>query len=64
MQGNVKVKFTILSSGKVGNISVSGPKVFHKSARNAVKSAFPINVKSAPITFPKSINIILRYQIR
>jgi protein TonB len=43
MQGNVKVKFTILSSGKVGNISVSGPKVFHKSVRNAVKRAFPIN---------------------
>ena len=64
MQGNIKVKFTILSSGKVGNISVSGPKVFHKSARNAVKSAFPINAKNAPITLPKSINITLRYQIR
>ena len=64
MQGNVKVKFTILSSGKVGNISVTGPKVFHKSARNAVKSAFPINAKNAPITLPKSINITLRYQLR
>ncbi len=64
MQGNVKVKFTILSSGKVGNISVSGPKVFHKSARNAVKSAFPINTKNAPIALPKSINITLRYQLR
>ena len=64
MQGNVKVKFTILGSGKVSNISVSGPKVFHKSARNAVKSAFPINAKNAPISLPKSINITLRYQLR
>jgi len=64
MQGSVKVKFTILSSGKVGHISVSGPKVFHSSARHAVKSAFPVNVTNAPISLPKSINITLRYQIR
>jgi protein TonB len=64
MQGTVKVEFTILSNGNVGNISVSGPKVFHRSARNAVKNAFPVNVKSAPITLPKIINITLRYQIR
>lgn len=64
MEGKVKVKFTILQSGKVGNISVSGPKVFHSSARNAVKRAFPINVKNATISLPQSINITLRYQIR
>lgn len=64
MQGTVKVEFTILSDGNVGNISVSGPKVFHSSARNAVESAFPVNVKGAPISLPKSINITLRYQIR
>jgi len=64
MQGTVKVEFTILSNGNVGNISVSGPKVFHSSARNAVESAFPVNVKSAPISLPKSINVTLRYQIR
>ncbi len=64
MQGTVNVEFTILSNGNVGNISVSGPKVFHQSARNAVESAFPVNVKNAPITLPKSINITLRYQIR
>jgi len=64
MQGTVKVEFTILSNGNVGNIFVSGPKVFHRSVRNAVKNAFPVNVKSAPITLPKSINITLRYQLR
>ena len=64
MQGAVKVKFTILSSGKVGHISIDGPKVFHNSARDAVKCAFPINAKNAPISLPMSVNITLRYQIR
>lgn len=64
MHGSVKVEFTILRSGKVGHISVSGPKVFHNSAREAVKKAFPISTKNAPITLPSSINITLRYQIR
>jgi protein TonB len=64
MQGSIKVKFTILRSGKVGHISVDGPKVFRNSARGAVKSAFPINAKKAPISLPMSVNITLRYQIR
>ena len=64
MQGTVDVKFTILSNGNVGNVLVNGPKVFHTSAQNAVKSAFPIDVKNAPISLPKTINIKLRYQIR
>lgn len=64
IQGAVNVKFTILNSGKVGNISVSGPKVFHSSAQNAVQSAFPIDVKKAPISLPANINITLQYKIR
>ena len=64
MQGSVKVKFTILASGKVGNISVRGPKVFHSSARNAVKSAFPVNAKNAPLSLPANVNLTLRYKIR
>ena len=64
MQGSVKVKFTILRSGKVGNISLNGPKIFHNSARAAVKSAFPVNAKNAPISLPQSINLTLRYQLR
>lgn len=64
MQGSIKVRFTILRSGKVGNISLNGPKIFHKSARAAVKSAFPVNAKNAPISLPQSINLTLRYQLR
>jgi len=64
MEGIVKVKFTILANGNVGHITVQGPKIFHNSAKNAVKSTFPISVKKAPIALPASINITLRYQMR
>jgi protein TonB len=64
MQGSVKVKFTILANGNVGHISVSGPKVFYNSAKNAVKNAFPINAKKSPISLPTSINLTLHYKVR
>ncbi len=64
MQGIVKVKFTILANGNVGHISVSGPKVFHNSARHAVKSAFPVSTRNVPIALPQSINITLHYKLR
>ena len=64
MQGTVKIRFTILKSGRVGNISASGPKVFHNSAKSAVKKAFPINVKNAPLRLPTTVNLSLRYKLR
>ena len=64
MQGTVKVRFTILKSGRVGNISVKGPKVFQNSAKSAVKKAFPINVKNAPLRLPTTVNLSLRYRLR
>lgn len=64
MQGTVIVTFTVLPSGKVSNICLNGPKVFHNSARYAVKSAFPISVKNIPVSLPATVNITLRYQIR
>lgn len=64
MQGSVKVKFTILANGQVSNIRLSGSKLFHSSARNAVQKAFPVNVKNAPLSFPQTVNVTLRYQLR
>jgi protein TonB len=63
MQGVIRVRFTILANGRVGNISLSGPKVFHASARKAVKSAFPVNVKKAPLHLPTTVNLSLRYTL-
>ena len=64
MQGSVKVRFTILKSGNVTDIRVSGKKVFYKSARAAIKKAFPISTKNMPMSLPQTINLTLRYQIR
>ncbi len=64
MQGKVKVEFTILATGNVGHISVSGPKVFHNSARYAVKSAFPVNTESVSFALPQSVNLTLHYQFK
>lgn len=64
MQGVVKVRFTILANGRVGNISVNGPKVFHRSARKAIENAFPVNTKSVPVSLPKTVSLTLRYQLR
>ena len=64
MQGTAKIRFTILRNGRVGHISVSGPKVFHNSAKGAVKKAFPINAKNAPLSLPTTVNLKLRYQLR
>ncbi len=64
MQGIVKVRFSILKNGRVGSIAVTGPKVFHSSAKRAVKKAFPINTKNAPLSLPTSVNLTLRYQLR
>jgi protein TonB len=64
MQGTVKVRFTILKSGRAGAISVSGPKVFHNSAKSEVKKAFPVNVKNAPLRLHTTVNLSLRYKLR
>jgi len=64
MQGAVKVRFTILPSGEVGAVSVEGPKVFLRSARQAVIDAFPVSVKAVPMHLPATVNLTLRYRLR
>jgi len=63
MQGVVKVKFTILKNGNVSNITMSGSKIFHRSVKKAIKSAFPIS-KKAPLPLPTTVNLTLRYRLR
>ncbi|MDP0561062.1 MAG: energy transducer TonB [Candidatus Endonucleobacter sp. (ex Gigantidas childressi)] len=63
MHGIVKVRFTILKNGYLGNITVSGPKVFYNSTKSAVKKAFPIDVKDTPLELPISINLSLSYKL-
>ena len=64
MQGTVKVQFVILKNGHLGKIVLSGPKIFHTSAKKAVQSAFPVNVKQATLSLPATVNLSLRYKLR
>ncbi len=64
MQGTVKARFTILANGHVSNIVLSGPKVFYHSARKAIESAFPVNVKRATLPLPETVCLSLRYKLR
>lgn len=65
MEGIVKVRFRILSNGNVSDISVSGPKVFHTSAKEAVNNAFPISIKHMPLSLLEDyVTIPLNYKIR
>jgi len=64
MQGTVKARFTILKNGHVGNIVLSGSSLFYRSARKAIKSAFPVNANKAPMPLPSTVSLTLRYRLR
>jgi len=65
IEGIVEVRFRILSNGNVSHISVSGPKVFYTSAKEAVKNAFPISIKNMPLSLVGDyVTIPLKYTIR
>ena len=62
LTGKVKVRFIIKKSGKVSNISLSGSKLFFKSAKNSINKSFPINTKG--VKLPITINLSLVYRLR
>lgn len=64
MQGVVNVTFTILKSGRLGQVSLKGSKVFYRSARRAVAKAFPLNVSKIPFALPKRLSLSLHYRLQ
>jgi len=47
IQGSVRVKFTITSTGEVANLRyLSGKTILQKGARRAIEKSFPLNVPS------------------
>ncbi|MDD2400126.1 MAG: energy transducer TonB [Sulfurovum sp.] len=63
MQGKVIAQFTILSNGSVADIKLSGSKIFHASARQAIQKAFPVNAAGKPFSFPIVVNLALEYRL-
>jgi len=62
MQGNVNVRFRITSSGKLTNLTASGPKIFIRSAKQAVKSAFPLSTRGTSL--PLNVTLTLSYRLK
>jgi len=63
IQGIVDVSFTIAADGTLQNLSVTGPKVFHTSAKKAVQRAFPLKTTGVPVRFPINVRLKLRYRL-
>ncbi|MDQ1325314.1 MAG: periplasmic protein TonB [Campylobacterota bacterium] len=63
IQGKVTAEFTILSNGSVSNIKLSGSKIFHASARQAIEKAFPVNTSGRSLSFPMVVNLALEYRL-
>jgi protein TonB len=62
LTGAVRVRFTILRSGRVGDISLSGATPFYRSTKSAIERAFPINPDKAPFPLPYRTGFVMRYK--
>ena len=62
MQGQVKVYFRITSIGKISNLSATGSRIFIKSAKSAVKNAFPLSTRGALL--PMNVTLTLKYHLK
>ncbi len=60
--GTVHARFTILRSGHVGNISLSGKSAFYSSTKSAIKHAFPIDPAKVPFPLPYPTGLVMRYR--
>ena len=61
LDGRVSVSFRVTKSGGVSNISVKGSRLFLKSARDAIKKSFPINIKGVKV--PLNVKLTLNYRV-
>jgi len=64
LSGDVDISFTIMPDGNVANIKVNGSRVFQSSAIKAVENSFPIDVRGAPFSLPKRINMKMKFVLR
>ena len=65
IQGDVKVKFSILSTGDVQKIEViKGRSIFKRSVHEAIENSFPIAVGKTLFSFPKEFHVTLNYVLK
>ena len=65
IQGVVEIKFIILADGSVKHINmIYGKDIFEKSAIQAIKRSFPVNVDTSLFSFPKEFKIKIAYILK
>ena len=64
IEGDVKIEFLVYSDGNVDNLKlICGEKIFEKSAIEAIKKSFPIQVDQTLFHFPKEFTITIAYAL-
>jgi len=64
IEGDVEIKFDILSNGILGNIEIiSGNKIFYESAREAIELSLPIDIPNEIKGSTNNISLILEYKL-
>lgn len=65
IQDSVEVEFVILIDGNVDYIKViSGHNIFEKSATEAIKNSFPVEVNNTLFDFPKKFKVKIAYILK
>ena len=65
MEGDVEVKFIVMSDGTVEDIEIiSGKRIFKKSTIQAISRSFPMKVDTTLFNFPKEFKIKISYILR
>lgn len=66
MEGEVSVRFTLLSGGAIGSVSIlSGESIFHNAAKAAVESVSGIAIpKNLTDDLPMEINLGLEFNLK
>jgi len=64
IEGSIKVKFTLTSSGELQNITIlSGPKVFHRSTKSAIERSLPYAPPKGVFNSTISFTISVEYKL-
>ncbi|MCD4668052.1 MAG: TonB family protein [Sulfurimonas sp.] len=65
IEGEVAVKFKILSNGKVEDIQIiSGRSIFKKATIQAIQRSFPVEVDSSLFDFPEVFKVKIMYILK
>lgn len=63
IQGSIQANVQILSNGKMGQLELKGPRIFHAAAKEAIAKSFPLDTRDCSLSLPVTIQITLSYKL-